>query len=352
MEIQQIDLFFVWQKPSIGYMWEECEPLLEDLFGRKFDVPPSPYLVEKDYSQGMAVYQPLEDSTVFTTFADLEPTFNAYAQWASDYGQLVWGEKIQEGSMIKNLIVFPSGSIDPKKTIHHSGFIYTLKDGRKGYGQLSESSRFWRKEHEDLSFAFLLWELATLRDTENLKKIVQWDSVNPRVIVCKTQKQRLSAMNADVNINELKDDDLQRLQNDIQHLKEQGISGWEVLFDDKYIHPWASKIYRYPDVIGPALLYVQLRVNGKLKAYPLNFVTRINEQGKYLNVLEPTSLLSAMWYQFLMVLKGDVKIRRCDVCGRWEDMKTHRDNWHRHRSCANAQRVAKSRRKAKETEKE
>jgi hypothetical protein len=128
--------------------------------------------------------------------------------------------------------------------------------------------------------------------------------------------------------------------------------GTEMLFHAQHILPWAAKICLYPDVIKPAMLCARLRVNRKLREYPLNFVVQVNERGEFLNVLQPTSLLSALWYQFLLLVRGDVKLRRCDVCGKWEDMKTHRDNWRRHKSCASIQRVIKSRNKAKEAAKE
>jgi hypothetical protein len=338
MDTQRFDMTFTWQKPSIGYTWENCLAISEDYLGRKFKVPEPDYLVERDYSQDMIVYQPLDDSTIFANFADLEPGPSTFVQWANKHGPLVGGESLKESPLIKTLIVLPKESIEPKKTIHHSGVVHTFEDGRRGYGQLSESLQFWHKEHEDLSFAFFLWELANLKDIETLEKVVEWNDERSGVEIWKIGRYQLPT----TDMNKVR-------ERDLKYIKESGISlGYENLFDVQHIRPWASKICLYPDVIRPAMLYAQLCINRKLKEFPLNFVIQVNEQGRFFNVLQPTSLLSAMWYQFLLVIRGDVKIRRCDVCGKWEDMKTHRENWHRHKSCASIQRVVKSRLKAKE----
>jgi hypothetical protein len=341
MESLKFDLSFTWGKPTIGYKWEACEHL-SDIFGIEFKIPPPPYLVERHYGQDFDIYQPLEDSTIFATFADLEPTNEAYARWASIYGTLMpHGETLKGPSGITNpLIVLPKECIGPEKIPPFSGITCTIEDGKKGYGQCGESLQFWRKEHKKLSFAFLVWELLNLKDSENLSKILNWHNMNTGVLIHTIGREILPT----VDMSKVRGE-----KRDHNYLFKHGIE-MEVVFECEYgnINSWASKICRYPDVIKPALLYVQLSVNDKLREYPLGFVTKINEHGNFINLLQPTSLLSAMWYQFLKVLRGDVKLRRCDVCGRWEDMKTHRDNWRRHRSCANAQCVARSRRKSKE----
>jgi hypothetical protein len=340
MDTQTFDLSFTWKKPAIGYTWEDCEAISQNVYAGEIKVPPPPYLVEQDYAQEMGTYQPFEDSTIFTSFADLKPAADVFAQWASSYGTLLDGEILGAPSMMAYLIVLPNECIEPKKPISNAGMIRPTKDGRKGYAYLSESLQFWRNEHKELSFAFLLWELANLKDTENLSKIVEWNEMRTGASVYKIEKDQLFSP------------DMKKIRGSYNdYFAKHGIRE-EPIFEDIYFNPWVSKICRYPDVIKPALSYVHLCINNKLRKYPLNFVTQINEQGKFFNVLQPTSLLSCMWYQFLQVVRGDVKLRRCDVCGKWEDMKTHRDSWHRHRSCANVQRVARSRRKGKEMRQE
>jgi hypothetical protein len=330
-----------WQKPSIGYTWEDCGAVDEDLLGRKFKIPNPPYLVEKDYSQDMIVYQPFDDSTIFANFADIEPSPDTFAQWASKYGPLVGAERLKENPMIKTLLVYPKECVNPQKIIHHMGLIRTLGNKGEAYAQPSESLQFWSKEHEELRTAFLLWELANLKDTKTLERLIEWNAEKNGVSLWKIGREHLST----VDMDRVKARD----KGYIEELTARGVHlVWENLFDAQYMRPWASKICRYPDVIKPALLHVQLHINKKLQEYPLNFAIHVDEWGKTSTVLNPTSLLFAMWYQFLLAFREDVKLRRCDVCGKWEDMKNHRDNWHRHKSCASVQRVIKSRRKAKE----
>jgi hypothetical protein len=332
MENQQFELTFTWLKPVIGYEWEDCEAFEAAFPSKEETVPESPYLVEKDYSQEMNVYKPFEDSTLFANFGDIDPMMGAeaYLQWANKYGMLVGGEKLTEG----RLCAIPKNSIAPQKTIHYYGISKKLKDGRSGYAQLSESLHFWCKEQRELRFALLLWELADNENVEDLKKVVEWSSDHAGVTIRFIERNSLSAIAH------------------VVHLAHDEYWGFDHLFNAKEIRPWASRLCRYPDVIKPALLYLQVFINKKLQKYPLNFLMQIDDLGKTHNVLQPTSLLSAMWYQFSLALRGDIKIHRCDICGKWEDMKTHRATWHRHKTCASNQRVERFRQKDKETEQE
>ena len=116
------------------------------------------------------------------------------------------------------------------------------------------------------------------------------------------------------------------------------------LFDKDNTRPWLSNLCKYPDVIKPALLYVQTVISKKLKDYPLHIEIQTDAlNGKLFKVLRPTSLLSAMWYQFFLVFTGEERIRRCDICGRWEDMRSRRGSWKRHKTCASHERVKRFR---------
>jgi hypothetical protein len=69
----------------------------------------------------------------------------------------------------------------------------------------------------------------------------------------------------------------------------------------------AQNYYRYP---------VELRRDGK-------------------QFLQPSSLISFMWFQLGLAIDGKIRLRRCEVCGEWEDMENHRENWTKHPRCAN-----------------
>jgi hypothetical protein len=98
-----------------------------------------------------------------------------------------------------------------------------------------------------------------------------------------------------------------------------------------------------------ALRYVQEKINEKLASWPLRIFFRTDDDsGEIHKIIEPTNLLSAMWYQFYLALAGEIRLRRCSLCGKWEDMERHRATWSKHANCANYNRVKKARLKKRE----
>ena len=72
---------------------------------------------------------------------------------------------------------------------------------------------------------------------------------------------------------------------------------------------------------------------------------KMDEDGLLRKTLMPMSLLSAMWYQLYLAVIGEIKLRQCAICGKWESMEGHRVNWSKHAACANNERVKRSRSK-------
>jgi hypothetical protein len=321
---QEFSLKFTWNKPEKGYMWEDCEVFNDKFVGVGVSSPPSgPYLVERDYAQGFVPYNPFDESTLFAKFADIDTEDKeALCTFASGYGCLVGGEVLPDGN---SLFVFPSNS-----TVREvkEGHIYNsgMRRGDR-YAQCGESLSFWQNEHHDLSFAAMVWELAGNQDIESLDKVVRWILDNKGVEIVKFPRKML----AEINDEKFSDFDY-RTSNHI---------GGEILFDFLNQRAWASSRYRYPDVIGPARLYVQTAINEKLLKYPLQIALTLDEQGNLYKRLCPTSLLSAMWYQLYLALIGDISLRRCSICGKWEDMKGHRVNWSKHKKCVSYERLGK-----------
>jgi hypothetical protein len=322
-----MNVVFSWIKSKAGYEWEDCEFAGNWTFPRDSAIiPTGPYLVEKDLSQDREILTPFEDSSLFARFADLETNATAFEEWAGGYGLLTAGEKIQSGKLqvvSRNAIALgkPASGFAPMVVI----------DGKKNiYGRLqfSESLPFWLVEHRDLSFAMMVWELAINNDTARLGKIVQWAADNTVIYVHHLKKTSL-----DQNLEGVKWPDY----------TEQHTFGGEVLIDGKGERSWALDLYRPPDVIKPALLYVRKTINEKLQKYPVNITLQLNERGELQQKLQPSSMLAAMWYQFHLVLVGKEKLRRCAICGQWEDMKGHRETWKVHQKCASNKRVERFR---------
>jgi hypothetical protein len=314
MSGQNFTVSFTWLKPVVGYEWEDCEAIG---FGEdSLKIPDSPFLVEKDYSQEMTVYHPFDDPAMFAKFADLKGDNEAFAQWASAYGMLTGGESLT----VSRLLALPKNTLNPKSPIHSAGVTVNRPDGRY-LAQLSESAEFWHREHRAFALATMFWELAHNGDVENLSKLVIWSGQDVVTI--------LGAKRDNIDSRGVKN-----------------IFSREVLFHVREnMNAGLATLCRYPEVIKPALFYVQMCVTRKLKEYPLNIFLQMDEHGGLKNHLQPSSLLSAMWYQLLLALKGDIRLRRCDLCGKWEDMSKHRANWQRHKTCASNKRVEEFRKK-------
>ena len=318
MENRDYEISFIWIKAHGGYDWEDCEKLYSGIFliekdGKSVKMPMPPYLVEKDYSRGIGPYKPFEDLALFANFADMEGNADSFAAWADSYGRLTTGEKLSHGT----LYVLSRNAILQANENPYNNRV-TLSNGVSGGLQPSESFFFWNKEHSELRFAVILWELAVKKDMEGLDKCVQWVNDNTGILIHKKTPLEI---------------------------------GFEVLTDGKIIRPWLSNIIRYPDLIRPAMLYVQETINEKLRIYPLNVVIQTDERGELYKTLQPTSLLSAMWYQFSLVFTGEEQIRRCAICGKWENMKGRRNTWKKHAACANNERVKRFRKPDAKNEK-
>ena len=86
----------------------------------------------------------------------------------------------------------------------------------------------------------------------------------------------------------------------------------------------------------------------KLAEYPLQLTFRSDDDGELRKILEPTNLLAAMWHQLYLAQTGEIQLRRCSLCGKWENMEGHRSTWSKHANCANYGRVKRARNKKRE----
>jgi hypothetical protein len=321
MEERGFGLSFLWSKPEIGYKWENCKVVDSPIFtGGIGTVPDGPYLIERDYSQSFNNYNPSEDGAVFANFGDIPSDESSLAAWASEYGPLVAFESFRNGNP---LWVLPSNSTRKEvheKNIHHSG-IETSRDSVRYYAQWSSSLGFWQKEHRDISFAAMLWELITLNDKESLGKIMKW------ILEGNGMK-----------VTFLRRDDL-KVVGDVSRRS-------EIFFDGKNINPWCTSLFRYPDVIKPARYFLQTLIYRKLEEFSLRVRLTTDKQGDSHKRIVPSSLLSLMWYQAYLCSIGEIKLKRCEICHKWEDVSNpqkHRSTWTKHKVCADRQRLERHR---------
>jgi hypothetical protein len=227
------------------------------------------------------------------------------------------------------LFVLPENSKHPTKPIHYSELAHDLTPKGSEYLQETESFGLWEAAHIALSGAVLLWELAMKEDTEGLKNLVEWRDNGNILEIVHIRRDMFKVV------------DFDKLWGDY-HYRERSRVYFTSLLRDRSPD---IDLFRSPEVIRPALYAAQSAVNSKLEEYPVNIVLRMDSQGNPYKVLRPTSLLAAMWYQFSLALTGEIKLRRCSICGKWESMRNHRDNWKTHATCASNKRVERFRKK-------
>jgi hypothetical protein len=239
------------------------------------------FTVKKTPEAALFGHGPMENPLLFAQFSDMNPSDESLFDWAEEHKR-------------DNFILSP----------------YVPKDERE-----------WRREHLDLSFAVMLWEMI-LKDDTRLDGIIEWNEDTKRAYVRPFPRDRLGS--ADFG------------------------RGERVIYFPHYMFP-SRRIENYRpasfDAKTAASRYIREEICRKMECYPMALRFETDEQGEIRGILAPASLLSEMWYLFFLACTGEIKLRRCSVCGRWENMEGHRDTWSKHPNCANYQRVKRARRK-------
>ncbi|MDR1510535.1 MAG: hypothetical protein LBS53_12955 [Synergistaceae bacterium] len=332
------ELSFPWHKHQFGYKWADaapCSPWGEpygemdggDLEKYKGIIPfalDGPFLVEKSFSIMRFPFEPLADNRLFAWFSDIIPDKESFVRWADEYGRLVDVEGNAQYSY--DFILSPytdeSGlnvglSTTTRRIVERNGLLYQVTK--------PDPLSFWKQEHRDLSLAVMLWEMA-LKDDPRLNGILEWHEDPGRAYVYPVPRHRLTEV------------DFRRIGKDRSYSP-------SFVLPPRRIEDYRPQRF---NAKRAALTYVRQEINKKMRLYPLYIRFDTDENGGIHRVIEPTSLLSAMWHQFFLAQTGEIRLRRCSVCGKWEDMKTHRESWSKHKNCANYQRLKKSRAKKRE----
>jgi hypothetical protein len=340
MEKIKIDyeLSFSWHKHSFGYKWADavpCSPwgeVYDEMDGGEREkymgiIPfalDGPFLVEKTLSFMRTSFEPLADNRLFALFSDIIPNEESFLGWADEYGRLVDAESNAQYSY--DCILAPytdeSGidvglSTTTRRIVERDGLRYMVTK--------PDPFSFWKREHRNLSLAVMLWEMA-LKDDPRLNGIVEWHEDPGRAYVYPVPRHRL--------------DDV-----DFQRMGKDGSYSPSFVLPPRRIDNYRPQRF---SAKRAALAYARQETNKKMMSYPLYIRFNMDEDGDIRRVIEPTSLLSAMWHQFFLALTGEIRLRRCSVCGKWEDMETHRETWSKHKNCANYDRLKKARAKKRE----
>jgi hypothetical protein len=331
--MQKHELNFVWNRASAGYRWEDYKPC--DLWGEPFDeweegkkkefeklfwIPDGPYLTETYPQLRNMPYKPLEDPTLFAQFADLNPDRESFCDWAHQYGRLI----DVEGNLENYAFIFPEylplNDTDVQFHRKNGGMYIIERDGRYFHRAKADPLSFWVREHQFLSFSAMVWEW-TLNADPRLEKILEYDQETRRVYIYTFPK------------NKLEEIDFDRFKEDTNY----NLSPVKPPYRLEGYLPVSFNVRE------AALRYVQGKINAKLASWPLRILFRTDDNGEFHRVIEPTSFLSAMWYQLYQALAGEIHLRRCSLCGKWENMEGHRKTWTKHANCANYGRVKRAR---------
>jgi hypothetical protein len=78
--------------------------------------------------------------------------------------------------------------------------------------------------------------------------------------------------------------------------------------------------FRPGDLIAPALHYIQVQINKKLKAHGVCAQLQSTSEGGLATLLVPESLIAALWLQFARSVEGREQ-RRCENCGEWFEIR-------------------------------
>jgi hypothetical protein len=340
---QEFEIRFEWTKAESGYIWEDCEASKELWCAGNDDIlPPPPYMTRKDPSQAVSFFPPLADSTLFARFGDLVPSQKNFLKWAQEYGPLLNGEVYVRNKIARSLFVF-SNSVNPL-TAYSGGGLVTLprENGGTGNACPAESLRFWYGAHRVISVAVMLLEFLDQKNIEQLEKIIWISPDKSRVLLFPLNRHQLGAI------------DIDKMRHDETYQKEHNIL-CQVYFDkERNINAWRGDFLTYLDELSIARDILVDWILEHLERYPLRvavgmerkiaYISRI----PYVNYISPSSLLSALWWQINLAVQGKIRLRRCDLCDRWEDMSSHRSTWRRHASCASMERTMRYRAKKME----
>jgi hypothetical protein len=73
---------------------------------------------------------------------------------------------------------------------------------------------------------------------------------------------------------------------------------------------------RQGDLLYPAKLYLQRRINDQLTKFPSQ-IRLLRENGNFLLFITPSNLAAALWFQFARAVEGERNYRVCEQCRRW-----------------------------------
>jgi hypothetical protein len=241
----------------------------------------SPWLVPQ--GNMLRQYPPLSKPTLHREFAHLHSE-ESIVRFANRYGLL--------GQYVVQLAPIGGGTVD-----------------------FGESLNRWRQESGDIGALLCIWDLVKLEAAGKLVQLIKWVS-NHTVYIEMQRKYDEPKKEWQVYSVSLKDG-----------LKPGILSA---IIANDHFHPELLERWQRGDVVEPAKYYVCREINERLKGHVTPQVLPFVEDKIY---LFPDSLLSSLWVMFLLEITGNVKVRRCDICGKWKEQNLIRHNFYCSSAC-------------------
>jgi hypothetical protein len=221
------------------------------------------------------LYEPLRDFTgLFLTLADTEPTRDGIVKFASRFGCL-------GGSQ-------PS---PPNQTVQN-------KAGRTAR-LTAEPWELWQRQISDLQQASQLWQWCQVGDMESLAAHIRWE-------------ESPGGERAVSYVSHAEADDGETTASGHVATREPIAA--------RTFHPERLDWFRPGDLMLPALVYAQDKINTRLSALVGPRLLREAGEVRLALRLVPRTLLGALWLQFAQAIAEDKAFRRCAECGLWFEL--------------------------------
>lgn len=195
----------------------------------------------------------------------------------------------------------------------------------RGSMELGESINRWKYESRDIGILLYIWDLVRDEKVGKLSHLISWlDGV---LIGYKYEYDE----NANI---------WQALPPPVNNAPVPGVAfSW---IANQHQHVELLDRWQRGALIEPAKYYICREINERLRGHVAPQIFPFMSNRVY---LYPDSLLAAMWVMFLFEILGDIKPRRCDVCGKWQVQNLERKSFY----CSSACRQEAYRRRRRNT---
>jgi hypothetical protein len=264
---------FYWRVPECGFEWIDAKPSPYQGV-EKWETGEDRYLSVQSLTEARyRTYDPLQETGLFRTFGDLNPTREAVCGFADQYGFL---------------------GADPTRDFAPSVRILRSIGGNQYQDYAGETLEAWTAEQHAMRDAVALWDAVKSRPDGNYGK-------------AETPVKYLAAM-------------IQWSGNAAVSYAPRSRSGFQIMSEAQ---PELFMRFTPGDLTLPAQYALQRIINRKLKEHSsaAKLMWDWRRRNPDLGIqLAPTSLIAAIWLQLALAVDGDKNYRRCEACRKWFEL--------------------------------